>query len=222
MLIKFALAGALSIAGAAQAVVVPGVYNTGLGVGGSALAAGDGQVDANYVVVSSTNAAIVPGSHALTYYNPAYLADGPKSRIVNPTGNGNGGSGEVTIFATTFSLVGFDSLTATVSGQALFDNFSEIFLNAHQVGGTITGFGTLAPFGTNANFFNAGLNTLNFVVHNIDGPEVFQVAGLTVTAGPGAIVGGVPEPRSWAMMLAGFAMVGATMRRRKATPVVTA
>ena len=79
MLIKFVLplAGALSIAGAAQAVVVPGVYNTGLGVGGSALAAGEGQVNANYVVVSSTNAAIVPGSHALTYYNPAYLADGP-------------------------------------------------------------------------------------------------------------------------------------------------
>jgi hypothetical protein len=23
------------------------------------------------------NAAIVPGSHAMTYYNPAYLADGP-------------------------------------------------------------------------------------------------------------------------------------------------
>jgi hypothetical protein len=54
MIFVLPLAGALSIAGVAQAVVVPGVYNTGLGVGGSALAAGDGQVDANYVVVSST------------------------------------------------------------------------------------------------------------------------------------------------------------------------
>jgi hypothetical protein len=27
-------------------------------------------------------------------------------------------------------------------------------------------------------------------------------------------VGGVPEPASWAMMLGGFALVGATMRRR--------
>jgi len=48
----FPLAAALlSVAGAANAVIIPGVYNTGLGVGGTALAAGDGQVDANYVCV---------------------------------------------------------------------------------------------------------------------------------------------------------------------------
>jgi hypothetical protein len=214
--LKFALpvVGALSFAGVANAVVVPGVYNTGLGVGGAALAAGDGQVDANYIVTSSTNAAIVPGSHALTYYNPAYLMDGPLSRIVNATGDGNGGTGETTTFATTFSLLGFDSLNATLSGQALFDNSGEIFLNGNQVGGTISGFGTLAPFGTNANFFNAGLNTLSFTLHNVSGPEAFQVAGLTVTAARIPVVGGVPEPRSWALFVVGFGMVGATMRRR--------
>ena len=31
----------------------------------------------------------------------------------------------------------------------------------------------------------------------------------------GSISGAVPEPATWALMIAGFALVGATMRRRK-------
>ncbi len=219
---RFALpiaAALFTFASAAQAVVIPGVYNTGLGVGGSALAAGDGQIDANYVVLSSDAGATV-GAHALTYYNGAYLQDGPLSRIVNFTGDGSGNAGTTTTFRTTFSLAGYDFANATLSGQALFDNFGEIFLNGNQVGGTITGFGSLAPFGTNANFFTAGLNTLDFVLHNQGGPEAFQVAGLTVTAAP--LVGGVPEPQSWALMLSGFGLVGFAMRRRSANKAVAA
>jgi len=46
------------------------------------------------------------------------------------------------------------------------------------------------------------------------------VTGLTVVAGEFAgevpvIVNGVPEPSTWALMLAGFGMVGYAMRRRK-------
>lgn len=222
-ILRFALpiAGVvLGMASAANAVVVPGVYNTGLGVGGTALPAGDGQVDANYVVTATDGTATI-GAHALTYYNPAYLQDGPMSRIVNSTGNGNETGGTFTTFTTTFSLAGYDSANATLSGQALFDNFGEIFLNGNQVGGTITGFGSLAPFGTNANFFLAGLNTLSFVLHNTGGPEAFQVAGLTVTAAPLA-VGGVPEPVTWGLMLVGFGLVGVSLRNRKSVPAVTA
>ena len=222
--LKFALPilAVASITGAANAVTVAGVYNTGLGVNGVALAGGDGQIDANYTVLSSNIGAIIPGSNALTYYNPAYLQDGADSRIVNATGNGNGATGEVTTFATTFNLTGYDSANATISGQVLFDNFGEIFLNGNQIGGTITGFGSLAPFGSNANFFNAGLNTLSFTLHNIDGPDAFQVSGLTVTADALPSVGGVPEPSSWALLVAGFGLVGVSLRRRKGTPVVTA
>jgi hypothetical protein len=181
----------VSVAGAANAVVVLGVYNTGVGAGGAPLAAGDGQIDPHYVVVSSNVSSITPGSHALTYYNPAYLQDGPLSRIVNATGNGNGATGEVTTFETTFNLRGYDSTTATLSGQALFDNFGTVALNGHQVGGEIDGFGSLAAFGTNANFFLPGINKIDFTLHNVDGPDAFQVAGLTVTAGQGT--GTVPE-----------------------------
>lgn len=205
-------AALLSVAGTANAVVVHGVYNTGLGVGGVALPAGDGQIDANYVVVSSNIGSIAPGTHAMTYYNPAYLPDGPLSRIVNATGDGNGATGEVTTFETTFDLSGYNPATATISGQALFDNFGTISLNGNAIGGTITGFGTLTPFGTNAKFFVAGINHLDFTLNNISGPDAFQVAGLTVTAAP--VTGTVPEPTSWALMVGGFALVGAASRRR--------
>ncbi len=217
---RFALplaAALLSVAGAANAIVIPGVYNTGLGVGGTALAAGDGQVDANYVIVATnTNAAI--GSHALTYYNPAYLQDGPLSRIVNITGDSNGNNGDVTTFETTFNLTGFDAANATLSGQALFDNFGTISLNGNNVGSSITGFNSLSPFGTNANFFVAGLNHLDFTLTNQGGPQAFQVAGLTVTAAR-LPVGGVPEPTSWMLMVAGFGLVGFAARSRKSNVV---
>ena len=38
-----------------------------------------------------------------------------------------------------------------------------------------------------------------------------QFAGLTVTSD---VMGGVPEPASWALMIAGFGLVGGAMRRR--------
>jgi hypothetical protein len=57
----------LSFSSMAAAVVVPGVFDTGLGVGGAALAAGDGQIDANYRVTATTDPNIVVGSNALTY-----------------------------------------------------------------------------------------------------------------------------------------------------------
>ena len=205
----------ITVAGSANAVVVLGVYNTGVGAGGTPLAPGDGQVDPHYVVVSSNIGSITPGSHALTYYNPAYLPDGPLSRIVNATGDGNGATGEVTTFETTFSLAGYDPTTATLSGQALFDNFGTVSLNGTQIGGTITGFSSLTPFGATAGFV-AGINRLDFTLNNIDGPDAFQVAGLTVTAAP---TGTVPEPASWALMVAGFGLVGFGIRRRSRTIV---
>ena len=206
------------MASVANAVQIPGVYNTGLGVGGAALAPGDNQVDANYTITATNDPGVVVGSQARTYYNPAYLMDGPLSRIVNGTGDGNGFAGAITTFTTTFSLAGYDAANATLSGQVLFDNFGEIFLNGNQIGGTFTGFNSLTPFGTNANFFNGALNTLSFVLRNDTGPQAFQVAGLTVTAEllPAAAV---PEPASWAMMIAGFGLVGASMRKRATRPV---
>ncbi len=54
----------------------------------------------------------------------------------------------------------------------------------------------------------------------LDGSEGFRLDGLTVsyTAAPGGggnVPAAVPEPATWAMMLLGFGLVGAAMRRRQ-------
>jgi hypothetical protein len=216
-----------SISTMAAAVQVPGVYNTGLGVNGAELGAGDGRVDANYTVTASTDPSVVIGAQALTYYNPAYLQDGPLSRIVNATGSDGNGSVSNTTFSTNFSLVGYDFANASISGQVLFDNIGDIFLNNNRIvnaarpDGSFSGFGSLTGFVSSSGFVQ-GLNTLSFVLNNAGGPAAFQVAGLTVTAAALPSVGGVPEPASWAMLIAGFGLTGAAMRRRAAAPKTVA
>ena len=42
-----------------------------------------------------------------------------------------------------------------------------------------------------------------------------DVAGLSRTGCTGQVSGTVPEPASWAMMVAGFGLVGAALRRRQ-------
>lgn len=43
-----------------------------------------------------------------------------------------------------------------------------------------------------------------------------------ITVGIAGIAGGVPEPATWAMMIIGFGLVGATMRRRAQRPLAAA
>jgi hypothetical protein len=63
---------------------------------------------------------------------------------------------------------------------------------------------------------------------NGDGPVVYNVAGGTITVSMNAVSefgnysanmlyseGGVPEPATWALMLGGFGMAGAALRRRR-------
>jgi hypothetical protein len=63
-----------------------------------------------------------------------------------------------------------------------------------------------------------------FQLRDINDPGDHYVTGVSF-AGSGvfngiqAVIGGVPEPTSWAMMLAGFGLVGGAMRRRQRTAV---
>ena len=96
--------------------------------------------------------------------------------------------------------------------------------------GALAGEGSLGAYGTNDLTFAGGCAgfydslaqtvsttigtsyTLSFVFSNVgQGPN-----GLRITASD-AIASAVPEPETWAMMLLGFGVVGAAMRRGKQT-----
>jgi hypothetical protein len=67
----------------------------------------------------------------------------------------------------------------------------------------------------------AGLNTLT-VTYNVDAASTLPAAGYsgTLTLAPSSAV--VPEPATWAMMMAGFGIVGAGLRRRRSLTTVSA
>lgn len=96
-------------------------------------------------------------------------------------------------FSNSFTLVG-GVVTAALfhSNQNGPGGFDQFWLNV-----------PLGYTNGNTNYFNIG-NGNNVSIWNNNG-----FAGVTFGAG-----GTVPEPASWAMMIAGFGLVGAAMRRR--------
>lgn len=213
-----AIAAVASLAGsAASADVVSGLFNTGVDASGVALVGGDGTLDPHYLVGTSDLPGVNPGDPILTYYNGAYVADDADSRWVSYSGSPFAGVGNFTA-QTTFDLTGFDPLTAVITGDWGVDNEGEIFLNGVSTGITLTGivadnFNVLHSF-TISSGFVAGINTLSFAVFDGGSPAAVRLDNALLTADPLAV--GVPEAATWAMMIAGFGLVGAAMRRRVA------
>lgn len=88
--------------------------------------------------------------------------------------------------------------------------------------GTFTPTGGIAPYGSYT-FFDAGVFAQFYDANNNHLGDVafFDTCGSqtancaftrTVDSGP---IGGVPEPASWALMLVGFGLTGAVLRRRR-------
>lgn len=108
-------------------------------------------------------------------------------------------------------LTGFDASTASFSGRFAADNSAVALLNGTAIG-TSSGFSSFSSFAATTGF-NAGLNTLSFVVTNLKqnggNPTGLRAEFLasSVTA--------VPEPETYAMLLAGLGLMGAVARRRK-------
>ena len=74
----------------------------------------------------------------------------------------------------------------------------------------------LTAFDNSYNSGNAG--AANFTTYNYD--SITQTIYTNVNFGAGTVVvteGGVPEPASWALMIGGFGLVGASLRRRRAS-----
>jgi hypothetical protein len=161
------------------------------------------------------------------------LAAAPAAAI-SPVGftlaNSNFGDGfDVTVAPTVFNLFGSDNdfddnLTSfsqisapnqTISGQFRYmslDTGDSMFDPAgYFVDGVFTQLSVdaLPQYGQNFGNFSFAVNvgqSYGFYVFSADGQ--FGRGALTI--------GAIPEPSSWAMLITGFGLVGATLRRRRA------
>lgn len=153
-----------------------------------------------------------------TTNNAAWLANSTVSRWMTPNSNGNQ-SLDPTVdgfytYSLSFDLGKFVPGTASFNGRFAVDNtVTSILLNGTQItqGGLGT-FNSWTNFSASSGFIG-GINTLSFRVRNFAG-RTGNPTGLRVEI-LGSAYDPVPEPASWATLIAGFGMVGAVLRRRR-------
>ena len=143
-----------------------------------------------------------------------WIANTTTSKWITPLANQGASFDPVTkgtyTWSLSFNLAGFDASTASFSGKFAADNSAVVLLNGHSIG-SANGFTSFSNFGA-ASGFNSGLNTLDFVVTN-DGQSTGNPTGLRVEF-TASNVTPVPEPETYAMLLAGLGLMGVISRRR--------
>lgn len=202
---KFAIAVVLAASAfvSAHAASITGLVNTGTFASGS--------IDTNYALNGT-------GSGYVTQDNiwpvGAWIANTTTSKWITPLEN-QGASLDPVVDGTytwslSFNLAGFDATTASFSGKFAADNSAVVKLNGVLIG-SANSFASYSNFSA-ASGFNSGLNTLDFVVTNI-AQNSGNPTGLRVEF-TASNVTAVPEPETYAMLLAGLGLMGAISRRR--------
>ncbi|HEY4082402.1 MAG TPA: PEP-CTERM sorting domain-containing protein [Burkholderiaceae bacterium] len=210
----------LSVASlAASAVPIAGLVDTGIG-------AAAGQQDTNYVFAITSGSATSNGFSYVTAdggfpVNGAWMVNDSVSKWLTPSTT-QGQSYDTTVAAgvytwtLSFDLTGEDAGSASFAARWMSDNSSSVYLNGHLLGSTPTSnasFSSWTDMGTVSSGFVAGVNTLTFVVDNNLAPAP-NPTGLRVEFSA-SNVSPVPEPTSYALMLAGLLAVGSVVRRRR-------
>jgi len=135
------------------------------------------------------------------------------------TATGNMISGSNVFMDTAFSgqspnLVDFNEL-----GALAFDGAGNLW------GATNNGFGvSIARYDTATGNMISGSNIFMDTAFSGQSPNLvdFSELGAMVFAPDSTAIGSVPEPSTWAMMIAGFFLTGAASRRRRSRPQETA
>ena len=214
-----AIALGLSLAGsAAMAASITGLVNTGAGLSAD-------QQDTNYafavVAGSATSAGFGYVASDAGYPFPNWLADSSTSHWLTPTTNQGqsydvGSASGTYTWTLSFDLTGYDASTASFGGRWASDNNSSVYLNGTLLASTPNteaSFAGWTDMGTVSSGFVSGVNTLQFIVTNVAKPPL-NPTGLRVEFS-GSTVSAVPEPQSYALLLAGLTGVGYVARRRR-------
>ena len=114
-----------------------------------------------------------------------------------------------------FNIFGTQA-TATSVQLSFFDQFGNTFGGTYNI---VSG----------QNFFSAQALDDQFITNvsvllngNVKDIRQFRIGGIAGIVDGGGTGSTVPEPENWALLIAGFGLVGASARRRRTIPAVTA
>jgi hypothetical protein len=149
------------------------------------------------------------------FFAPTFFGTGSGSAITNLTANLNFGTPGLRID-------GYALATAGAVGAALLDGFSTTnvanynadlaVIQAFLAGSPVAAYSQVGtPNGLSRDLSSVPLDPNNFYVITIDGKGN---AGNSIYSGNLSATS-VPEPATWAMMLAGFGLIGFAMRRQR-------
>jgi len=206
------LAGSYAPAGH---IGISNLFNTGVDGSGNPLV--EDAADSHWVITSAPT----PGGPFATtsaggFPVGPWLADNAYSTWLTPTTDTNGLAGDY-FYETSFDLLDADLSTASLFGRWAIDNEGlDILLNGVSTGNANpNGFGGWTDFSIAADegdVFNAGSNTLTFIVNNAGlptdppGPIGLRVEFLSGSYAP------IPEPSSFGLFALGLL---ALLRRRR-------
>lgn len=196
--------------------------------------------------------AAAPASASITIYSTPGAVQPDQNVLFHglpPTGNSAFGVTNQTNNLVTFT--GIEPLATFASGQARISaldeglsqlsfaldaglGFKEVEFNIFGTGATAdevtlsftdqfgTVFSDTFGIGNGQNFFSARafdeqlITLVSFTLNgDVQDARQFRIGGIQE-------IGVIPEPQTWALLLAGFGLVGVAMRRRKSMPSVTA
>ena len=159
------------------------LFGTGVAADGSLLPIG--APDPHFSLVSTPVAG--PVTLGVVPLDPVnnYVPDGPTSEWIGPLSGGQvvQAAGQY-VYRTSFDLTGYDPATAVIRGQFSSDNSALAFLNGVDTGlrSDAAEFAGIQPLAISSGF-TPGVNYLDFVVHNNEGPTGLRL-DMALTATP--------------------------------------